>query len=98
MAKTKSNSTAKDIRANRIANCQNCQGNPNTAETELQGRKIQYCTTCMEVTNWQEPGINKPVRTNEDIALDIKEDLTKSLDIEINTKKPIGTINFKSLK
>jgi len=91
MAKTKSNSTAKDIRANRIANCQNCQGNPNTAETELQGRKITYCTTCMEVTNWQEPGVSKPIRTNEDIALDIKKEVINIKDLIINNSPPIGT-------
>ncbi|MFN7465296.1 MAG: hypothetical protein ACK53T_07925 [Planctomycetota bacterium] len=53
MAKKPEHSFFKKVRAERIANCGDCGGNPPTDKFNLQGMFGLYCTKCMEVVNWR---------------------------------------------
>lgn len=66
MAKIQQYSKRAEIRKNKILGCQTCKGNPETAETHLQGIRCTYCVTCMEVINYNNE--NEKVKTSENVA------------------------------
>ena len=93
MAKKISNETkyAKEDRAAKIKNCQECNGAPPKDNFELQGLCGEHCTKCMTVVTWFR--VNNPILIKKVIATQQISNKT----IEYSVLKEPG-VNFDNLE
>jgi hypothetical protein len=79
MAKKSEYSFSKRTRAEQIALCSDCNGNPTPCPFHLQNMKGTYCEKCMIVIDWEK--IGEPTKVKKKVITQLSTEFPKQGDI-----------------
>jgi hypothetical protein len=103
MAKKSEYHFSKKSRAEQIALCGECNGNPPVEPFTLQNMTGTYCSKCMIVVDWQKIGESTKVTKKKVVQLSgeypKKGDIMEARVIKVEEEEiKLGEINFDDLK